>query len=94
MALGAMTKYKKDIAIVPCGLNYFGGHRFRSRMIMEFGQPYHVPKELNQLYQVNKREAIKMLLKQIENVRSCGSKQHKNKFFFLNKKLCNYLSKN
>ena len=42
MALGAMTKYNKKVCIIACGLNYFGGHRFRSKMIMEFGPPYYI----------------------------------------------------
>lgn len=37
MALGAMAKYNKKVAIITAGLNYFGGHRFRSKMILEFG---------------------------------------------------------
>ena len=69
MALGAMVKYNKSVQIVCCGLNYFGGHRFRSRVIIEIGQPYRIPDELKEMYKVNKRESIKILLKQIENVK-------------------------
>jgi glycerol-3-phosphate O-acyltransferase/dihydroxyacetone phosphate acyltransferase len=29
MALGAVDKYKVPVKIVPCGLNYFFGHKFR-----------------------------------------------------------------
>jgi glycerol-3-phosphate O-acyltransferase/dihydroxyacetone phosphate acyltransferase len=29
MALGAVEKYKVPVKIVPCGLNYFFGHKFR-----------------------------------------------------------------
>ncbi len=37
MALGAAQKFGKNVSIVPLGMNYFGGHRFRSKMVMEFG---------------------------------------------------------
>lgn len=40
MALGAMKEYGIKVNIVPCGLNYFRPHKFRSKVIMEFGKPY------------------------------------------------------
>lgn len=43
MAFGAMNQYNKSITIVPCGLNYFQGHKFRSKVIMNLGVPYQVP---------------------------------------------------
>lgn len=51
MALGAMAKYNKKITIVTCGLNYFKGDRFRSKVFVEFGLPYEIPQELADLYQ-------------------------------------------
>jgi glycerol-3-phosphate O-acyltransferase/dihydroxyacetone phosphate acyltransferase len=40
MALGAMAKYPGlDVKIVPVGLNYFNGHRFRSRAYVDIGAP-------------------------------------------------------
>eukprot|EP01087_Luapelamoeba_hula_P024105 TRINITY_DN9060_c0_g1_i1.p1 TRINITY_DN9060_c0_g1~~TRINITY_DN9060_c0_g1_i1.p1 ORF type:complete len:604 (-),score=20.41 TRINITY_DN9060_c0_g1_i1:79-1890(-) len=47
MALGARDKFEHDIRIVPCGLNYFSGHRFRSRVIVEFGEPVLVTTDQN-----------------------------------------------
>eukprot|EP01062_Namystynia_karyoxenos_P012399 TRINITY_DN14450_c0_g1_i1.p1 TRINITY_DN14450_c0_g1~~TRINITY_DN14450_c0_g1_i1.p1 ORF type:complete len:628 (+),score=177.32 TRINITY_DN14450_c0_g1_i1:83-1966(+) len=39
MALGAMDKYPGlQVKIVPVGLNYFKGHRFRSRVFVDIGQ--------------------------------------------------------
>ena len=76
MSLGAIQKYRKDVQIVACGLNYFGGgHKFRSRVIIEFGQPLQIPKELIEMYQVNKREAIKILLQIIQNVSSMAEEK-------------------
>ncbi|XP_049848728.1 uncharacterized protein LOC126316675 [Schistocerca gregaria] len=68
MALGAMQKHRHlQVQIVSCGLNYFSAHRFRSRVIIEFGKPYWVPKELAQKYaKVSKREACGELLVKIE----------------------------
>lgn len=38
MALDTMAKYPTcDVKVVPVGLNYFKGHRFRSRVFVEFG---------------------------------------------------------
>lgn len=51
-----------------CGLNYFKGDSFRSKMFMEFGVHYQIPAELVELYGKNKIEAISTLLKEIEQV--------------------------
>ena len=41
MALGAMAKYETlQVTIVPVGINYFQGHRFRSRVFVDIGAPY------------------------------------------------------
>ncbi len=37
MALGAVDKHNVNVQIVPCGLTYFSGHRFRGHVIAEFG---------------------------------------------------------
>ena len=40
MALGAVSKYKNlPVKIIPVGINYFRGHRFRSRVFVDIGQP-------------------------------------------------------
>lgn len=62
MALGAMEKYGTQVQIVPCGLNYFSGHRFRSFVVIEFGKPYKIPQELVDLYKKQKRAACSQLL--------------------------------
>eukprot|EP01017_Pseudomicrothorax_dubius_P006599 TRINITY_DN1191_c0_g4_i3.p1 TRINITY_DN1191_c0_g4~~TRINITY_DN1191_c0_g4_i3.p1 ORF type:complete len:395 (+),score=74.35 TRINITY_DN1191_c0_g4_i3:405-1589(+) len=66
MALGAMVKYGKPVSIVTAGLNYFKGHRFRSKVVVEFNKCYTIPMELAELYKTNKRDAIANLLKDIE----------------------------
>lgn len=68
MALGALVKNPDcDLKIVPCGMNYFHAHRFRSRAVIEFGSPLVVPKHLVAMYSdsATKREATKQLLDMI-----------------------------
>ncbi|KAJ3060133.1 hypothetical protein HK102_009652, partial [Quaeritorhiza haematococci] len=71
MALGAMSRYPGlDVKIVPCGLSYFHPHRFRSRAVVEFGEPITVPKELVDMYASGgeqKRQACSTLLDTIYN---------------------------
>ncbi|CAG8502417.1 6821_t:CDS:2 [Paraglomus brasilianum] len=71
MALGAMAANPNlDVKIVPCGLNYFHAHHFRSRAVVEFGAPISVPRELVQKYNkggTDKREACGKLLDTIYN---------------------------
>ncbi|KAG1144350.1 hypothetical protein G6F37_006327 [Rhizopus arrhizus] len=69
MALGAMAKYPGlDVKIVPCGLNYFHAHKFRSRAVIEFGNPMTIPAELVEKFKAGgteKREACSTLLDSI-----------------------------
>lgn len=66
MALGAMAKYPGlDVKIVPCGLNYFHAHRFRSRAVIEFGNPITISKDMVEQFKKGgqeKRDACSSLL--------------------------------
>jgi glycerol-3-phosphate O-acyltransferase / dihydroxyacetone phosphate acyltransferase len=66
MALGAMAKYEGlDVKIVPCGLNYYAAHRFRSRAYVDFGDPISVPLEFVDMFRkggADKRAACSQLL--------------------------------
>lgn len=64
MALGALAANPDSgLKIVPCGMNYFHAHKFRSRAVVEFGNPVEVPKELVELYKKGeRREAVSQLL--------------------------------
>ncbi|TVY87716.1 putative acyltransferase [Lachnellula willkommii] len=64
MALGALAANPNSgLKIVPCGMNYFHAHKFRSRAVIEFGNPVDVPKELVELYKNGeRREAVGQLL--------------------------------
>ena len=64
MALGALAANPDcGLKIVPCGMNYFHAHKFRSRAVVEFGNPIEVPEELVELYRNGeRREAVSQLL--------------------------------
>jgi glycerol-3-phosphate O-acyltransferase / dihydroxyacetone phosphate acyltransferase len=68
MALGAMARYNITVTIQCIGLNYYHGHKFRSRAVLNFGVPYRIPRELATLYLQDRKQAIQILLKQIEIV--------------------------
>ncbi|CUM65434.1 uncharacterized protein PRCAT00003073001 [Priceomyces carsonii] len=65
MALGTMSYDPNcNVKIVPCGMNYFNAHKFRSRAVVEFGKPIEVPKTLVEKYDnpETNRESVKELL--------------------------------
>lgn len=67
MALGALAaEPDSNLKIIPCGMNYFHAHKFRSRAVIEFGTPIEVPKKLVELYRNgDRREAVGQLLETI-----------------------------
>jgi len=69
MALGAVANNPDcGLQIVPCGMNYFHAHKFRSRAVVEFGTPLEVPPELVEAYKNgNRREAVGQMLETIYN---------------------------
>ncbi|KAJ5217376.1 hypothetical protein N7468_010384 [Penicillium chermesinum] len=64
MALGTLADNPDcGLKIVPTGMNYFHAHKFRSRAVIEFGNPLEVPKELvEQFKRGERREAVGALL--------------------------------
>ncbi|QPG77275.1 hypothetical protein FOA43_004683 [Brettanomyces nanus] len=65
MALGAMDVNPGcSVKIVPCGMNYFHPHKFRSRAVVEFGYPIEVEKSLVEMYAnpATTKDAIRELL--------------------------------
>jgi glycerol-3-phosphate O-acyltransferase/dihydroxyacetone phosphate acyltransferase len=64
MALGALAAAPDSgLKIIPCGMNYFHAHKFRSRAVIEFGNPIEVPPELVEMYKKGeRREAVGKLL--------------------------------
>ncbi|QKX55741.1 uncharacterized protein TRUGW13939_02839 [Talaromyces rugulosus] len=64
MALGSLAENPDSgLKIVPCGMNYFHAHKFRSRAVVEFGTPIDIPPELVEKYKRGeRREAVGELL--------------------------------
>lgn len=64
MALGALAENPDcGVKIVPCGMNYFHAHKFRSRAVVEFGTPIEIPPETVEMYKRGeRREAIAQVL--------------------------------
>lgn len=62
MYLGTKERFPDcNVSIVPCGMNYFHAHKFRSRAVIEFGPPVEIPDELVEKYKkggADKRDAI------------------------------------
>lgn len=64
MALGTLADNPDcGLKIVPCGMNYFHAHKFRSRAVIEFGSPIEVPREIvDQYKRGERREAVGVVL--------------------------------
>ncbi|KAI4739168.1 hypothetical protein E4T50_10368 [Aureobasidium sp. EXF-12298] len=67
MALGALAEDPNcGVKIVPCGMNYFHAHKFRSQAVVEFGTPVEIPNELVEMYKNGqKREAVGQVLETV-----------------------------
>lgn len=70
MALGASARFPGlPIRIVPVGLHYFQGHRFRGAVLVDYGEPIVVPPELVAAYErggAQMKEACETLLHVVE----------------------------
>lgn len=70
MALGAVDNNPDcELKIVPCGMNYFHPHKFRSRAVIEFGAPLDVPRELVAQYHEGgemRRNAVSKMLELVQ----------------------------
>ena len=65
MALGALAK-NTNLTVVPVGMNYFHPHKFRSRAVVEFGDPVLISPELVQNFRNgHKRQSVGNLLSSI-----------------------------
>lgn len=65
MALGAVSQSENpdaEVNIIPVGLNYFHAHRFRSRVVVEFGKPIKVTKKDGAQYEKDSRLVVNKLL--------------------------------
>ena len=67
IAFGVLEKFDMNVPIVPVGLTYFRGDRFRGRVVVEYGQPIHISKDLMKTFKESRRTAYQNLLSQIED---------------------------
>ncbi|CCD26246.1 bifunctional glycerol-3-phosphate/glycerone-phosphate O-acyltransferase GPT2 NDAI_0H00720 [Naumovozyma dairenensis CBS 421] len=66
MALGAVAADPSmTVSVVPVGLHYFHRDKFRSRAVLEYGEPILVNGEMGKQYALNSRETVSKLLTKI-----------------------------
>lgn len=74
MALGAASRFPGvPLRIVPVGLHYFKGHRFRGSVLVDYGEPFAVPPELIVQYEaggVEMQAACQRLLEVVHQAMS------------------------
>ena len=69
MAFGAMIRYNIPVTIQCVGLNYTLGHKFRSKVIINYGKPFIVQNTLKDIFVNDTNRAIEILLKNVKIVR-------------------------
>lgn len=62
IAFGTLEKYDVNVSIVPVGLNYFRGHRFRGRVVVEYGAPLKITPDMMKTYRESRRNGYQELL--------------------------------
>ncbi|KAH7582351.1 Acyltransferase [Nakaseomyces glabratus] len=68
MALGAAAADPKmEVAVVPVGLHYFHRNKFRSRAVIEYGEPIMVNGDMGKEYKQQPRETVSRLLKKVSD---------------------------
>ncbi|CAB4256022.1 similar to Saccharomyces cerevisiae YKR067W GPT2 Glycerol-3-phosphate/dihydroxyacetone phosphate dual substrate-specific sn-1 acyltransferase located in lipid particles and the ER [Maudiozyma barnettii] len=66
MALGAVAADPSmKVHVVPCGLHYFHREKFRSRAVIEYGEPIIVDGELGRQYIESPRDTVSKLLDRV-----------------------------
>ena len=61
IALEVAARGKAKVRIVPCGLNYIHRHRFRSQVLIEFGQSIEIGEKWVRDHRKDEREAVTQL---------------------------------
>ena len=68
IALEAMVNYGiKNIKLISCGFSYFSRDEFRSDLVLEFGIPFEIPQHLGDIFKIDKKKAIDLVLKIVES---------------------------
>jgi len=61
IALAVIDRGKSPVTLIPCGLNYIHRHRFRSQVLIDFGQPISIDEQLLLEYRQDAKSAVKKL---------------------------------
>ena len=61
IALAVAARDKVKVMIIPCGLNYIHRHRFRSQVLIEFGEPIHINDEWLERFKADESAAVHQL---------------------------------
>jgi glycerol-3-phosphate O-acyltransferase/dihydroxyacetone phosphate acyltransferase len=61
IALEVSARGKANVVIVPSGLNYINRHRFRSQVLIEFGEPIEIDDEWVRRYRDDEEAAVRDL---------------------------------
>ena len=61
VALAVAARGKVQIKIIPVGLNYIHRHRFRSQVLIEFGEPIVIDDKWIQDYRLDERQTVRNL---------------------------------
>ncbi len=61
IALSVTARGKTDVRIVPCGLNYIHRHRFRSQVLIEFGEPIIIDSRWLKNYSEDEQATVRKL---------------------------------
>lgn len=61
IALAVAARGKVVVRIVPCGLNYIHRHRFRSQVLIQFGEPITIDEQWLEEYGQDEQAAVKHL---------------------------------
>ncbi len=79
IALGTLARDPDcGLSIIPCGMNYFNPHKFRSRAVIEFGNPVQVHPDQIEAFKAggnSKRNAIGSLLETIQEALAAVTQQ-------------------
>lgn len=65
IALAVAARGKTAVMIVPCGLNYIHRHRFRSQVLLEFGDAIIVGDEWAAEYEKDEQQAVRALTEKL-----------------------------
>lgn len=67
IALSVAARRKTSVTIVPCGLNYIHRHRFRSQVLIEFGQAIVIDDKWLRDYRKDEQETVRQLTDYLAN---------------------------